>query len=159
MYDNSKAICIVHPYLFASPVSEPRSDTRQSIPCWWRFVGCTLTASACYVRSSRTSARSRHCCWWRHTGYRYGCRTTASQLERQRTVGSHFGQLTIAQIVCLSKLPLASLLCPQRHSKVCFELLKTFGVTLQRPCSAGLSASPKSDSPCSNLTIVCSVPS
>lgn len=30
MYDNSKAICIVHPYLFASPVSEPRSDTRQS---------------------------------------------------------------------------------------------------------------------------------
>ena len=28
----------------------------------------------------------------RHTGYRYGCRTTASQLERQRKVGSHFGQ-------------------------------------------------------------------
>lgn len=40
-----------------------------------------------------------------------------------------------------------------------FELLKTFGVTLQRPCPAGLVASPKSGSPCSNLTIVCSVPS
>ena len=84
----------------ATPVSEPRSDTRQSIPCWWRSVGCTLTASACYVRSSRTSARSRHCCLWIHTGYRYGCRTTASQLERQRKVGSHFGQWTIAQIGC-----------------------------------------------------------
>ena len=70
----------------ATPVSEPRSDTRQSIPCWWRSVGSTLTANACYVRSSRTSARSRHCCLWIHTGYRYGCRATASQLERQRKV-------------------------------------------------------------------------
>ena len=50
-------------------------------------------------------------------------------------------------------------LCPQRHSKVCFELLKTFGVTLQRPCPAGLVASPKSGSPCSNLTIVSTAPS
>jgi len=46
----------------------------------------------------------------------------------------------------------------QRHSKVCFELLKTFGVTLQRPCPTGLVASPKSGSPCSNLTIVCAIP-
>ena len=72
--------------LTAGPVSEPRSDTRQSIPCWWRSVGSTLTANACYVRSSRTSARYRHCCLWIHTGYRYGCRATASQLERQRKV-------------------------------------------------------------------------
>ena len=53
---------------------------------------------------------------------------------------------------------LSKTLCPQRHSKVCFELLKTFGVTLQRPCPAGLVASPKSGSPCSNLTIVCAIP-
>ena len=54
---------------------------------------------------------------------------------------------------------LAKTLCPQRHSKVCIELLKTFGVTLQRPCPAGLVASPKSGSPCSNLTIVSTAPS
>jgi len=29
---------------------------------------------------------------------------------------------------------LAKTLCPQRHSKVCFELLKTFRVTLENKC-------------------------
>ena len=29
---------------------------------------------------------------------------------------------------------LAKTLCPQRHSKVCFELLETFWVTLKRTC-------------------------
>ena len=54
---------------------------------------------------------------------------------------------------------LAKTLCPQRHSKVCFELLKTVRVTPSRPCPAGLVASPKSGSPCSNLTICCMVQS
>ena len=38
---------------------------------------------------------------------------------------------------------LAKTLCPQRHSKVCFELLKTFRVTLERACLL-VDTSPKS---------------
>ena len=35
-------------------------------------------------------------------------------------------------------------LCPQIHSKVCFELLKTFRVTLERPCPNRGGSPPKS---------------
>ena len=38
---------------------------------------------------------------------------------------------------------LAKTLCPQRQSKVCFELLKTFRVTLERTCLS-VDTSPKS---------------
>ena len=38
---------------------------------------------------------------------------------------------------------LAQTLCPQRHSKVCFELLKTFRVTLESTCLS-VDTSPKS---------------
>ena len=43
--------------------------------------------------------------------------------------GSIFGGYCIKTALCFI---LAKTLCPQRHSKVCFELLETFQVTLER---------------------------
>ena len=40
---------------------------------------------------------------------------------------------------------LSKTLCPQKHSKVCFELLKTFRVTPERPCPNRGGSPPKSD--------------
>ena len=37
-------------------------------------------------------------------------------------------------IYALMSYILVKTLCPQRHSKVCFEILKTFWVTLQDSC-------------------------